>query len=52
MATTMTVGQRRVRYAVSDYVGRAAWIHLAAGVLSILFGAVANDQTARTRSSR
>jgi uncharacterized membrane protein HdeD (DUF308 family) len=26
--------------AVSDYVGRAAWIYLAAGVLAVLFGAV------------
>jgi uncharacterized membrane protein HdeD (DUF308 family) len=36
----MMAGQRRVGDAVSDYVGRAAWIYLAAGVLSILFGAV------------
>ena len=39
MATTMTAGQRRVGDAVSDYVGRAAWIYLAAGVLAVLFGA-------------
>jgi uncharacterized membrane protein HdeD (DUF308 family) len=32
-------GQRRSGDAVSDYIGRAAWIYLAAGVLAVLFGA-------------
>lgn len=40
MAATMTAGQRRAMDAVSDYVGRAAWVYLAAGVLAVLFGAV------------
>jgi uncharacterized membrane protein HdeD (DUF308 family) len=35
MAATMTPSQRRA----SDFVGRAAWIYLAAGILSVLFGA-------------
>jgi uncharacterized membrane protein HdeD (DUF308 family) len=35
MAATMTASQRRV----SDFVGKAAWIYLAAGILSVLFGA-------------
>jgi uncharacterized membrane protein HdeD (DUF308 family) len=36
----MTAGQRRAADAVSDYVGRAGWIYLAAGILAVLFGAV------------
>jgi len=40
MATTMTAGQRRATDGISDYVGRAAWVYLAAGVLAVLFGAV------------
>jgi uncharacterized membrane protein HdeD (DUF308 family) len=36
MAATMTAGQRRA----SDFVGKAAWIYLGAGILSVLFGAV------------
>jgi uncharacterized membrane protein HdeD (DUF308 family) len=40
MATTTTAGQRRAADSVSDYVGRAGWIYLAAGILAVLFGAV------------
>ena len=40
MAARMTVRQRRTTDAISDVVGRAAWVYLAAGILSVLFGAV------------
>jgi uncharacterized membrane protein HdeD (DUF308 family) len=40
MAATMTASQRRAMNAASDYVGKAAWVYLAAGILSVLFGAV------------
>ena len=40
MAATMTASQRRTGDAISDFAGRAAWVYLAAGVLSVLFGAV------------
>ena len=40
MAARMTVRQRRTMDAISDVVGRAAWVYLAAGILSVLFGAV------------
>lgn len=40
MAATMTVSQRRAMDAISDFAGRAAWVYLAAGILSVLFGAV------------
>jgi uncharacterized membrane protein HdeD (DUF308 family) len=40
MAATMTVSQRRAMDAISDVAGRAAWVYLAAGILSVLFGAV------------
>ena len=35
MAATMTASPRRA----SDFIGKAAWIYLAAGILSVLFGA-------------
>jgi len=40
MAATMTASQRRTGDAISDFAGRAAWVYLAAGILSVLFGAV------------
>ena len=40
MAATMTASQRRTGDAISDFTGRAAWVYLAAGILSVLFGAV------------
>src|SRR5262245_31462276 len=40
MAAAMTVSQRRAMDAISDFAGRAAWVYLAAGILSVLFGAV------------
>jgi uncharacterized membrane protein HdeD (DUF308 family) len=40
MAATMTVSQRRGMDAISDLADRAAWVYLAAGILSVLFGAV------------
>lgn len=40
MAATMTASQRRAMDAISDFAGRAAWVYLAAGILSVLFGAV------------
>jgi uncharacterized membrane protein HdeD (DUF308 family) len=40
MATTMTASQRRAVDVISDFAGRAAWVYLAAGILSVLFGAV------------
>src|SRR6266498_399430 len=40
MAATLTASQRRTGDAISDFAGRAAWVYLAAGVLSVLFGGV------------
>jgi uncharacterized membrane protein HdeD (DUF308 family) len=40
MATTMTASQRRSMDTISDFAGRAAWVYLVAGILSVLFGAV------------
>lgn len=40
MAATMTASQRRAGDTISDFAGRAAWVYLAAGILSVLFGAV------------
>jgi uncharacterized membrane protein HdeD (DUF308 family) len=40
MAATMTTSQRRMGDSISDFAGRAAWVYLAAGILSVLFGAV------------
>jgi uncharacterized membrane protein HdeD (DUF308 family) len=40
MATTMTASQRRATDVASDFVGKAAWVYLAAGILSVLFGAM------------
>jgi uncharacterized membrane protein HdeD (DUF308 family) len=40
MAATMTASQRRSMDTISDFAGRAAWVYLAAGVLTVLFGAV------------
>ncbi|HKA94547.1 MAG TPA: DUF308 domain-containing protein [Acidimicrobiia bacterium] len=40
MAATMTASQRRAMDEISDVAGRAAWVYLAAGILSVLFGAV------------
>ena len=40
MAATMTASQRRAMDTISDFAGRAAWVYLAAGILSVLFGAV------------
>src|SRR5919109_1672496 len=39
MASTMTASQRRAMDVISDFAGRAAWVYLAAGILSVLFGA-------------
>jgi uncharacterized membrane protein HdeD (DUF308 family) len=40
MAATMTASQRRQMDTLSDFAGRAGWVYLAAGILSVLFGAV------------
>ena len=40
MAATLTASQRRTGDAISDFAGKAAWVYLAAGILSVLFGAV------------
>jgi uncharacterized membrane protein HdeD (DUF308 family) len=40
MAATMTASQRRAMDEISDYVGKAAWFYLVAGILAVLFGAV------------
>ena len=40
MAATMTASQRRAGDVISAFAGKAAWVYLAAGVLSVLFGAV------------
>ncbi len=40
MAATLTASQRRMGDAISDFAGKAAWVYLAAGILSVLFGAV------------